>query len=173
MGQVPGHRVHELPSAWATGRYSRSIPRRNTHATAGRPQLDPAVFVAARVVPGERGRRAAAIIGQQHARLDEDLEAVADPQDQLARRLERLQALGQMMPDLVGQDAAGRHVVAIAESARQAEDLVRLGQLRDDSSSRLMCISLGPAAGLLEGERGFLVAVRSGSSQDQDTRSWP
>ncbi len=62
------------------------------------------------------------------ARLDQHLEPVADAQDQLAGVLESRQALGQMVLDLVGQDASGGHVVAVAETAGDAEDLEPCGQ---------------------------------------------
>ena len=64
---------------------------------------------------------------QQHARLDQDLKAVADAEDQLAGRVELVQAVGQVMANLIAEDPAGGDVVAVAEPARQAENL-KVGQ---------------------------------------------
>ena len=51
------------------------------------------------------------------------------PRISLPAALNSLQAVGQVMPNLIAQDAAGRDVVAVAEPAGQAENL-KLGQLR-------------------------------------------
>ena len=104
---------------------------------------------------------------QQHARLDQHLKAVADAQDQLAGGLELGQRVGQVVLDLVAQDPAGRHVVAVAEPAGHAEDLEPVEQRRV-LQQPVDVQQLGLAAGLLEGEGGFLVAVGARGTQDQD-----
>ncbi len=71
------------------------------------------------------------------------------------------------MFDLVGQDAAGGHVVAVAEAARQAENLEPLEQPRV-FQRRLTCSVSVLRPRLLESECAFLVAVGAGGSQDED-----
>ena len=110
---------------------------------------------------------------QQDARLDHHLKTVADAEDQLAVGLEVGPGVGQVMLDLVGQDAAGGHVVAVAESARQAENLESLEQ-PGLLQQAVDVERFGLRPRFLEGEGGFLVAVGAGGSQDQDVgrRHW-
>ena len=65
----------------------------------------------------------AASFGQEQLRLQQDLKAVADAEDQLAGVAERGERVGQVMPNLIAEDAAGGDVVAVAEAAGEAEDL--------------------------------------------------
>ncbi len=129
-------------------------------------QPDPAVLEAARVVPGERGRRAELFVRlQQNARFDQHLEAVADAQDQFAVGLEAGHFRAEVVLEVVAQDAAGGHVVAVAEAAGDAEDL-ELPETYGLAEQRVDVQRLGCSAGLPEGEGGFLIAIGARGSQN-------
>ena len=70
------------------------------------------------------------VVAVEQAALDEHLKAVADAEDQLAGVAKRGERVGQVMPQLVAEDAARGQVVAVAEPAGEAEDLELVGQLR-------------------------------------------
>ena len=97
------------------------------------------------------------------------MEAVANSQDQFARRLELAEHVDQMMLDLVAQNASGGHVVAVAEAARDTQDLIG-GQLRRLFQQPADVQRFGFGPGLLEGEGRFQIAVRARGPQDQDVR---
>ena len=62
---------------------------------------------------------------------------------------------------------AGGNIVAVAEAAGDAEDLILVGQLRGfEPTVEMDDVSI--AAGALEGERGFDVAVGARSAEDTD-----
>ena len=86
--------------------------------------MHPAILELAALVERQRGDRLVGSIGQEHAALDQNLKAVADAQDQLAGGFEGLQRIAQVMAHLVAEDAAGTDVVAVAEAAGDAENLV-------------------------------------------------
>ena len=142
------------------------MPARNTQRSPLDAEVDPAVDESARGVPGERGALPCRVVAVEQAALDEHLEAVADAEDQLAGVAERGERVGQVMAELVGEDAARGHVVAVAEPAGDAEDLVLVGELRASSQRLRWTMSAAPPA--LEGERGFAVAVGAGSTEDKD-----
>ena len=105
------------------------------------------------------------MIWQQDAGLDEDLKSVTDSQDEFLGRLERLERLLQVMPDLVSENSPCRDVIPVAESTGQTQHLVISGQLGVFQQTIDMN-QLRASAGLLEGKRRFAVAVRSRSTQD-------
>ena len=75
------------------------------------------------------------------------------------------------MLDLVGEDAAGRHVVAVAEAAGKAEYLKPLDRPGIfQQAVDVQAFRSWPRP--LEGERGFLVAIGAGGSQDEDVGRW-
>ena len=74
-----------------------------------------------------------------------------------------------MMQNLVRQDPPGRHVVAVAEPAGDAEDLKLVEQI-GFIQQPVDVQQLDLAAGLCESKRGFLVAVRAGGSENEDVR---
>ena len=68
----------------------------------------------------------------QEARPDQDLEAVADPQDQAAAVVEPAEGVAQDGPEPGGEDPAGAEVVAVGEAAGDGQDLEgveRVGRL--------------------------------------------
>jgi len=68
--------------------------------------------------------------------------------------------------DLVGEDAAGGDVVAVAEAARDRQDLVPIQQ--GWLGEQLINVyELAGGSGLFEGERGFAVAVGAGGTEDE------
>ena len=60
------------------------------------------------------------------AGLEQHLKAVADAEDQLLLIAEPPQGVAEEVGELVGEDLAGRHVVAVGEAAGDDEDLVAL-----------------------------------------------
>ena len=120
----------------------------------------------ARVVEGERGRADPGRARQQ-ARLDEDLEAVADPQDQAVALAEPAEGVAQDGPQPGRQDPAGAEVVAVGEAAGEGQDLERVeGAGRLDDPADVPGLGLGPRQS--PGEGRLLVAVRPGRPQDED-----
>ena len=73
--------------------------------------------------------------------------------------------VGQVMLNLVAEDAAGRDVVAVAESAGDAQDL-KVGHATRLFEHAIDVPPLGHAAGQLEGVRSFPVAIRARCSQN-------
>ena len=164
-GRVAGD---ELAFPVRDGQIHRVDARQEDALRPLRPEPHPAILVLARVVVRERGRRAVRrLIVQQDARLDHHLEAVADAQDQFAGRFELAQRLGQVVPHLHRENLAGRHVVAEAESARNAQDLEAVQQTRVVQQA-VDVQGFGLRSGGLEGEGGFVVAVRARGTEDQD-----
>ena len=71
------------------------------------------------------------------------------------------------MADLVAQNPAGGNIVAVAESAGQAQHLIIVDLLgRFEQPVHVQPLDF--AAGALECERGFTVAVSAGRSQDEN-----
>jgi len=108
-------------------------------------------------------------IGEQQARLQEDLKAVADAEDETAAVAELRQALGKPRLQFERENPPAGDVVAVGESARDAEDLEVVGK------RRLLCQGMhvhaaGDRAGPLEGVGRFMVAV--GARCPQDHRPW-
>ena len=157
-----------LPSPWATGRYSDSMPARKTHfwpSTRSRTQRSS--YLPESLSVSVAGGPFSASGGSRMPDLIITWKPLQMPRISLPSALNWASGVGQVMLDLVGQDAAGGHVVAVAESARQAEDLEPLDQpgvLQE--AVDVQRFALGPR--LLEGERAFLVAVGAGGSQDED-----
>src|SRR4029453_6094423 len=127
----------------------------------------PAILEFAALVERQRGDRVVGAIGQEHAALDQDLKAVADPQDQLAGVLESEQRVSQVMPHLIAEDAAGADVVAIAEAAWDAQNLILRSEPRIFEQG-IQVHRVGSCTGRLEGERRFAVAVGAGGTEDED-----
>ena len=73
------------------------------------------------------------------------------------------------MANLISQNSAGGHVVAVTESAGDAEDLI-VGQQYRPVEQTIDVEPIGATAGTLEREDGFAVAVRARCTQDQDSR---
>ena len=70
----------------------------------------------------------------QEPGLDQDLEAVADPQDQAAAVVEPAQGVAQDRPEPGGEDPPGPEVVAVGEAAGDGQDLEvveRAGRLEE------------------------------------------
>src|SRR5262245_2007781 len=73
------------------------------------------------------------------------------------------------MPNLIAKDAAGRDIVAIAEPARNRQDLIVGGQPRVFQQA-IQVHHIGLATRRLTRKRRFLVTVGARSTQDQN--SW-
>ena len=70
------------------------------------------------------------VVRQQEARFQQNLKTVADAQHQFAGVTKVLKRLDQVVANLAGDDASGGDVVAVAEAAGQAQNLVRIGLMR-------------------------------------------
>ena len=116
-------RQTKLPSPWATGHVHPVDALQERALARRRLQVDPAVLELAGGVVGERGERAVLVRRHEQAGLEQRLEAVADAEDQLLGVAELAEGVGEEVLELVGEDLAGRHVVAVAEAAGDDEDL--------------------------------------------------
>ena len=114
------------------------------------------------VVVRQRGEGAVLVGRDQQAGLEQRLEAVADAEDQLLGVAEAAQGVAEEAAELVGEDLAGGHVVAVGEAAGHDEDLVTLQQGRLFAQP-VDVDALGDGAGRLEGELRFAVAVGAGA----------
>lgn len=150
----------------------RSIPRRKTFfSDATRSVTHNAVYLPfsfqVRVAFGASpvGGHWSAPPGE--CRFEQDLESVADAEDELVLLEEVGDGLAEVSPQLAAEHDPGSHVVAVAEPARDAEDLVvgeALGVFEHAeqvhpfrlTSAQFECVSR------------FDVAVRAGSTQYTD-----
>ena len=73
---------------------------------------------------GQRGDGAVLVGRHEQAGLEQGLEAVADAEDQPFGVAEAAQGVAEEVGELVGEDLAGGHVVAVGEAAGDDEDLV-------------------------------------------------
>lgn len=129
-------------------------------------QSHPAVFVSAGCVQGQ-GRANAAVVARQKAHADENLEAVADPEDESAALDEGAELVAEMMIELIRKELAAGDVVAVAEAAGDGEELIAIeGIRRGDELLDVNEVAIGPGA--LPREDSFLVAVDAGSAEDND-----
>jgi hypothetical protein len=106
---------------------------------------------------------------RQQLRLDQHLEPVADADHRPARLDEAAQRVRQVVRDLVGEDAPGGDVVAIAEAAGDGEQLVgvkQAGVLQQAVDVHQLRGRPGP----LEGVNGLAVAVGAGRAEDEGLR---
>ena len=117
---------------------------------------------------GKRGPRLAVRIGDEHPRLHEHLEAVADPEHETTAVAEAGEEIAEPGLQFEGEDPSAGDVVAVGEAAGDAEDLVVVGK------RRLLCQGvdmnpLGNRPGPLEGVDGLMIAVRAGGTEDENT----
>ncbi len=163
--------VTNRPSPCATGSSigEGSSARRTARVPAVGTSVTQRDFEAARARSCARVDRAGRGPARQEAAPDQDLEAVADPQDQAATVVEAAQGVAQDGAEPGREDPAGAQVVAVGEAARDRQDLEsieRIGRLEQPAD--VPGLDLGP--GPLPGGRRLLVAVGSGRSQDD--RAW-
>ena len=127
---MAGSRVTKRPSPWAMGMLEGGGQRvGDPFAEVGDDgRCDPAVFESAVGVVGEGG--GVPVVGGElgdgageKAGFDEDLEAVADAEDDFAVGDELAERGAEVVDELVGEDFAGGDVVAVGEAAGEAEDL--------------------------------------------------
>ncbi len=151
----------ELPLAVAR-RAARSARRRS--GTGERPASAAGGPSATRTGPSRcasgspaRGRAA----GQEPG-LDQDLEAVADPQDQAAPVVEPAEGVAEDGPQPGREDPAGAEVVAVREAAGERQDLEGIERRRAAPGRRPTCQISAVGAGQLPGGGRLLVAVRPG-----------
>ncbi len=121
------------------------------------------------VVGGELGHGA-----REESGLDEDLEAVADAEDELAVVDELSEGGFEVVNELVGEDFTGGDVVAVGEAAGKGEDLVigeAGGVLEEGVDVEGVDGNIfSTAAGEGEGVGEFAVAVGAGGAKEEDAR---
>src|SRR5262249_25367949 len=106
---------------------------------------------------------------QDKSGLEQGLKAIADTEDQPVGVAEALYRFSQKVPQLVGENFAGGHVVAVGEAAGDHQNLVAeqpfgiLPQPVDVGT-------FGEASRQLKCKLGLGVAVGAGGSQNQDAR---
>src|SRR5262249_26065569 len=98
------------------------------------------------------------------------LEAVADAEDQLFRVAELAQRVAEEMAELVGQDFARSHIVAVGEAAGNDQDLVTQ-ELAGAFAQAVDVQPFGLGAGFLESELRLPVAIGAGAAKDEDAGS--
>src|SRR5262249_958586 len=118
-------------------------------------------------VVGESGKGAFLVGGKEQAGLEQGLKAVADAQDELVGVAKAAQGVAEEVGELVGEDLAGRDVVAVGEASRYDKDLVAVEQGRPFGQA-VDVSAVGASADLLEGELGLGVAVGAGSAEDKN-----
>lgn len=130
-------------------------------------QGHPAVDEGAAAVSRQRGRDLPLVVGwNEQAGLEKHLEAIADAEDQLAGVAEAREVVVEEVAKLIGQDFAGRHVVAIGEAAGDDENL-EVVQEGGVLAEAIDVEAVRRAAGLFEGESRFLIAIRARRSKDE------
>ena len=91
-------------------------------------QINPAILEFARGVVAQSCHRAVFVGGHEQTGLEDGLEAIANAQDELFLVAEDAELLAQKDTELVGEDLAGGHVVAVGEAAGNDQDLVIVKQ---------------------------------------------
>src|SRR5262245_3319969 len=130
---------------------------------------NPAILEFALGVVSQGRKRPFLIGGNDQPRLEQHLKAVADAENQPFPVAKFAQLLAEEMLELIGENLAGRHVVAIRESAGYDEDLIALQQLWVFAQA-VDVETFGQPAGLCKRELRFFVAIGAGGTKDQDAR---
>ena len=120
--RADGSASEELPLAVGDGQLDRLGVGDERRAAGRRGQADPARLEAARVVVRQRRGAGVRAAGEQ-AGADQDLEPVADAQDQPAAVVEPAQRVAQDDAQPRGEDPPGSQVVAVGEAAGDGQDL--------------------------------------------------
>ena len=142
-------------------------------------EIDPAVLEPPRVVEGQRHGLPVveAVQAGEHPELDEELEAVADAEDQLSRGDEPGELIEEPFPasgdgrmeDPVRAGLGGAEVVAVEKSAGQIQEVVIVEPLRPAEQladvDDIDLVEAGEAAGVGH----FHLAVRAVSRDDDRT----
>ena len=143
--------------------WSGRSTRRRTHRQSYRPDSFQVSVAAGRALLRVPPVRPAG----QHAGFEQDLEAVADAEDELVRVQEPPERVAERAGQVPGEDHAGPEVVAVAEPAGDAEDLVAVERVRLlQHAEQVLAVADGPGGG--EGAGGLLVAVGARGADDQD-----
>src|SRR5213076_180737 len=108
----------------------------------------------------------------EQARLDEDLESVADAEDGLARSHEVDEVLRELGPQPRGEDRARPHVVSRREPARDHEEVVIVEvptEFRGHVPGELLQVDpFGQCAEMPEERDGLVLAIRPLDEDDAD-----
>ncbi|MBV8231007.1 MAG: hypothetical protein JO329_13550 [Planctomycetaceae bacterium] len=110
-------------------------------------------------------RQAVVRAAGEQAGADQDLEPVADAQDQPAPCVQAVQRVLEGDAQPRGEDPAGSQVVAVGEPAGDGQDLEAIERPRRlEEAADVPGLDVGTRQ--LPGRRRFLIAVRSRCSQD-------
>src|SRR5262245_52332270 len=131
-------------------------------------QVNPTILKLAGSVPGQGGERPILIGRQDQPGPQESLEAVANAEDELVGVTKLAEGIPEEMAELVAEDLARGHIVAVSETSGNDEDLVAQ-ELAGLLAQAVDVDAFGGSAGLLEGELGFQVAVGTGTTKDEDS----
>lgn len=130
-------------------------------------ESNPAVFVAAGLVQGQRCTDTA-VVAREQAHANENLKAVTDSEDECAAIDEGAELVAEMMVELIGEELSAGDVVAVTEAAGDGEKLITgEGVGRGDELFDVNQVTVRSRA--LPGEDGFFVAVDAGGAEDEDT----
>ena len=131
--------------------------------------IHPPVGELPRDVVRQGGQRAFVVRLDQKSRFEQHLEPVADAEDEFARVAELADRIGEEMLELAREDFPGRDIVAVAEPARQDQDLrlLEAGRIFAESVD-VDAFRDGPRG--FEGERGLRIAIGAGRPEDQGFR---
>ena len=126
-------------------------------------EMRPTVDVNAAVVPSEGRRGADFVVRDEDSALDQNLEAVANPQDEFVGVFEAADRVEKTQTNLRRENSARRDVVAVAEAAREAHNLEAVDDRRVFQEA-VDVNPLGRRARQFKRVGGFVIAVRSGRS---------
>ncbi len=163
------------PSAWAIGSSMLSIPLEEDALGGGGPEADPEGGVFAVLVPGEGGVRLffGGPGGGAPGRMPDFIRTwkpLQMPRARVSREEEFADGVAEAVLEFGSEDDAGAEVVAVAESAGEAEGLEvfeEAGVFEEPEEVD----PFGGAAASVEGVGGFDVAVGAGGSKDADARA--
>jgi len=129
-----------------------------------RQQVYPPILILAAVVVGDGDiLLLESPITRENAHFDQDLKAVADSEYELSVVDEFPNRLGEMVNDLIGQNLAGRHIVAITEPAREDEDVILIEQGLTLNQS-VDVYTVGPRSGQFQRMLSLDITIDSGRS---------
>ena len=167
LGKRGGVARHDLSLGMRDGRVQpgRGVKKR---AVIGLDlQVHPTVLEAGRVVERDGDGRFAGV-GLEQAAFGQDLKSVADAEHEMAAVNEPPQHVAEMMAELVGQDLAGRDVVAVGEPTGNREHLIVVERRRPLEQPGDVK-TIGSGAHQLPGTDRLEIAVGPGGTKNEYT----
>ncbi len=134
------------------------MPRRKGHLPGVGLEVNPAILEFAGGILGKRCQRPVVVGRQEQPGLEDGLKAIADAEDQLAGVAEAAQGVAKEVGQLVGEDLAGRDVIAVSKAAGNDEHLITL-QEPGGLAQAIDVDTVGMCTSLLERELRFGIAI--------------